>query len=480
MSDERTSRWQSPLVERYASAEMAALWSDDHKFRTWRRLWLALAEAQKALGLPVTDRQVAELREHLDDIDHAAAQRHERRLRHDVMAHVHALGDVAPAARPIVHLGATSCDITDNADVIVLRDALDLVLPKLAAVVDALAAFARQWADEPTLGYTHFQPAQPTTVGKRACLWLQDLLLDLRSLERARTDLRFRGIKGTTGTQASFLALFDQDDAKVEDLDRRVAASFGFQQIWQVTGQTYTRKMDHDIVSTLASLAASAHKLATDLRLLAHLKEVEEPFGSEQIGSSAMPYKRNPMRSERICSLARHVMSLTQNTAQTAAVQWMERTLDDSAVRRLTLAEAFLATDGMLETLLDVSRGLVVHPAVVARHLSEELPFMASEEILASMVRGGADRQEIHERIRVHSRAAAAEVKEHGRPNDLMSRLRADPAFRPIHEQIESLLDARRFVGRAPQQTRAFLDGEVAAALKPYVGRMPAGAALRV
>ncbi len=480
MSDDRTSRWQSPLVERYASPPMAALWSDDHKFRTWRRLWLALAEAQQALGLPITDEQLTELRDHLDDVDHAAAQRHERRVRHDVMAHVYALGDVAPKARGIVHLGATSCDITDNADLLVLRDALDLLLAKLAAAIDVLASFARTWADEPTLGYTHFQPAQPTTVGKRACLWIQDLLLDLRSLQRARGDLRFRGIKGTTGTQASFLALLDNDHRKVEELERRVAAAFGFQQIWPVTGQTYTRKADHEIVSTLASLGASAHKLATDLRLLAHLKEVEEPFGSEQIGSSAMPYKRNPMRSERICSLARHVMALAQDTAQTAAVQWMERTLDDSAVRRIALAEAFLATDGILETLIDVSRGLVVHKAVIARHLADELPFLASEEILASMVQAGADRQEVHERIRVHAQNAAAEVKEHGRSNDLMSRLKSDPRFRPIHDRLDTLLDAHRFVGRAPEQTRAFLDHDVAAALKPYAGKLAKGSGIRV
>jgi adenylosuccinate lyase len=443
-------------------------------------LWLALAEAQQALGLPIADSQLAELRAHLDDIDHDAAHRHERRMRHDVMAHVHALGDVAPHARAILHLGATSCDVGDNADLVVLRDAFDLLLPKLAAVTDQLASFARKWADLPTLGYTHFQPAQPTTVGKRACLWIQDLLLDLRAFERARGDLRFRGIKGTTGTQASFLALFDGDHSKVEELDRRVAATFGFDQTWAVTGQTYTRKADHEVVSALASFAASAHKLATDLRLLAHLKEVEEPFEAEQVGSSAMPYKRNPMRSERICSLSRHVMSLPQDTAQTAAVQWMERTLDDSAVRRIALAEAFLAVDGILEALLDVTNGLVVHPAVIARHLADELPFLATEEILVLMVRAGADRQEIHERIRVHAQAAAVEVKDHGRPNDLLARLKSDAAFAAIRGQLDTLLDARRFVGRAPQQTMKFLETEVAAALKPYAGRMAEGTGLKV
>jgi adenylosuccinate lyase len=480
MAQDPHARWQSPLVERYASPEMAYLWSDDHKFRTWRRLWLALAEAQQALGLAITDVQLNELRQHLDDIDYAAAERHERRLRHDVMAHVHALGEVAPQARAIVHLGATSCYVGDNADLLAMRDGLDVLCTKLAGVVDRLAAFARSRADEPTLGFTHFQPAQPTTVGRRACLWIQDLLLDLRAFERARHDLRFRGAKGTTGTQASFLALFDGDHARVEELDRRIGAAFGFERTWQVTGQTYPRKADHEVVAALASFGVSAHKMATDLRLLAHLKEVEEPFEQDQIGSSAMPYKRNPMRSERICSLARHLITLAQDTAHTAAVQWMERTLDDSAVRRIALAEAFLATDGVLEALLDVSSGLVVHSAMVAKHLAEELPFLATEEILLSMVRAGSDRQEIHERIRVHALAAAAEVKDDGRPNDLLERLRSDRAFAPIHARLGDIVDPRRFVGRAPEQTRAFLDTEVADALKPYEGRMSKGGGLRV
>jgi adenylosuccinate lyase len=480
MAQDPHARWQSPLVERYASPEMAYLWSDDHKFRTWRRLWLALAEAEQALGLAITDAQLDELRQHLDDIDHEAAARHERRLRHDVMAHVHALGDVAPNARAIVHLGATSCYVGDNADLLAMRDGLDVLCTKLAGVVDRLATFARARADEPTLGFTHFQPAQPTTIGKRACLWIQDLLLDLRAFERARQDLRFRGAKGTTGTQASFLALFDGDHDKVEELDRRIGAAFGFERTWKVTGQTYPRKADHEVVAALASFGVSAHKMATDLRLLAHLKEVEEPFEKDQIGSSAMPYKRNPMRSERICSIARHLITLAQDTAHTAAVQWMERTLDDSAVRRIALAEAFLAADGVLEALLDVSSGLVVHSAMVARHLAEELPFLATEEVLLAMVRAGADRQEIHERIRVHALAAAAQVKEHGRPNDLLERLRGDPTFAPIHPRLGDIVEPRRFVGRAPEQTRGFLDSEVAEALQPYAGRLGVAKGLRV
>jgi adenylosuccinate lyase len=473
--------WNSPLTERYATPQMCWLWSDEHKFRTWRRLWLALAEHERELGLPISAAQIEELRAHLDDIDHEAAARYERELRHDVMAHVHALGDLAPQARPIIHLGATSCFVGDNADLLAIRESFDLLLPKLAAALSALAQFASTWADQPTLAFTHFQPAQPTTVGKRACLWIQDLLMDLATLQRLRDELRFRGVKGTTGTQASFLSLFDGDHAKVEALDQRVAQSFGFARTFAVTGQTYPRKVDHDIVSALGSFGATAHKLATDLRLLAHLKEVEEPFGKSQIGSSAMAYKRNPMRSERICALSRHLMVLPGNTAQTAAVQWMERTLDDSANRRITLAEAFLTADGVLEALIDVTRGLVVYPAVIERHLREELPFLLTEEVLMALVRRGADRQEVHERIRQHAQQAARQVKEHGQSNDLVERLRTDPAFALVRDDLDSMLDARRYVGRAPEQVRAFVAGEVAEALAPFAGRLEEqGAGLKV
>lgn len=475
-----TDRYQSPLVERYATDAMARLWSEDHKFRTWRRLWLALAECQAELGLPIREDQLADLRAHLDDIDHEAAARYEKELRHDVMAHVHALGDVAPLARPIVHLGATSCYVGDNTDLLVMRDAIDLLLPRLAGAIDRLSAFALKYADQPTLGFTHFQPAQLTTVGKRACLWIQDLLVDLENLERLRRDLRFRGVKGTTGTQASFLALFDGDHGKVLALDRMVAARFDFARTYAVTGQTYPRKVDHEVLSALGSFGATTHRIGTDLRLLAHLKEVEEPFGAKQIGSSAMAYKRNPMRSERMCSLARHLMILPLDTAQTAAVQWMERTLDDSANRRIALAEAFLAADGILETLLSVSGGLVVYPAVIGARIAQELPFMATENVLMAMVRHGADRQEVHEAIRVHSQAAAAQVKELGRPNDLLDRIRADASFAPIHAELDALLDPTTFVGRAPQQVREFVEGEVTPALAPWRERLSAGTDLRV
>ena len=459
---------------------MAYLFSDDHKFRTWRRLWLALAEAECALGLPIREDQLAELREHLDDIDYDAAAAYEKELRHDVMAHVHALGDLAPNARPIIHLGATSCYVGDNTDLLVLRDAIDLLLPKLATTVQRFADFAEAWADEPTLGFTHFQPAQLTTVGKRATLWIQDLLIDLQNLERLRADLRFRGVKGTTGTQASFLALFQEDEAKVIELDRRVATAFGFDKSYAVTGQTYPRKVDHEILMVLGSFGATAHKIATDIRLLAHLKEVEEPFGKKQIGSSAMAYKRNPMRSERVCALARHLISLPANTAATAAVQWMERTLDDSANRRIALAEGFLAADGGLETLMNVAGGLVVYPAVIRRHIAEELPFMATENIIMAMVRRGADRQDVHEAIRTHSVDAARQVKDLGRQNDLIDRVRADAYFAPIHGDLDDLLDPSTFVGRAPTQVRVFLATEVDPALTPWKSRLAEGEALRV
>lgn len=478
MSDR--SRWSSPLVDRYASDAMAELWSDAHKFRTWRRLWLALAEAEAELGLPIEPAQLQAMRDHLDDVDFEAAAAHERRLRHDVMAHVHAWGDQIPEARAIIHLGATSCFVGDNTDLLLLRDGLDLLLPKVAGVIDRLARFAEQWADQATLGFTHFQPAQLTTVGKRACLWIQELVLDLTALQRMRDDLRFRGVKGTTGTQASFLTLFDGDHAKVEALDEAVARAFGFTRSYRVIGQTYPRKVDHQVVAALGSFCATAHKMATDLRLLANLKELEEPFGAHQIGSSAMAYKRNPMRSERVCALARHGITLAGNTAQTAAVQWLERTLDDSANRRVTLAEAFLTADGILETLLDVSGGLVVYPAVIRRRIDEELPFMATENIIMAMVRAGGDRQEVHEQIRVHSLAAAREVKEHGRPNDLIERIRADDHFAPIHGALETLLEPSTFVGRAPEQVRSFLAGEVAEALAPWRDRLAEGSGLRV
>ena len=472
--------WSSPLVDRYASPQMAALLANRHKFRTWRRLWLRLAEIQAELGVPITEAQLHAMRNHIEDIDADAVARHEARLRHDVMAHVHAWGEQIPEARPVIHLGATSCFVGDNTDLLVLRDGLDLVLSKVAGTIAQLAQFARRWADEPTLGFTHFQPAQLTTVGKRACLWLQELLLDLENLTRARDDMRFRGAKGAVGTQATFLALFDGDHARVEELDRRLALAFGFERTYPVVGQTYTRKVDHQVVSALASFCATAHKIATDLRLLAHLREVDEPFGAHQIGSSAMPHKRNPMRSERICSLARHGITLASNTAHTAATQWFERTLDDSANRRITLAESLLTADGVLELLLDVTKGLLVYPEVIRRRINEELPFLATQSLVVAMVQAGADRQDVHERLRVHSHEAARMIKEHGQPSDLVNRILADPAFAPIHQSIDRLLDPRTFVGRAPAQTRAFLDGEVAEALVPWKDRLPEARELRV
>ncbi len=475
------SRYQSPLVARYASPAMASLLSDDTKFRTWRRLWLALAECEQQLGLQISDEQLSELRHGVDAaIDYKATAAYEKKLRHDVMAHVHALGDMAPTARPIIHLGATSCFVGDNTDLIVMRDALDILLPKLATVVSRLSDFARTHAALPTLGFTHYQPAQLTTVGKRATLWIQELCIDLANLTRLRNGLKFRGVKGTTGTQASFLALFDGDHDKVEQLDRLVAAAFDFPASFGVTGQTYPRKLDHEVVSALGSFGATAHKLATDVRLLANLKEVEEPFGKHQIGSSAMAYKRNPMRSERVCALARHLITLPANTANTAAVQWMERTLDDSANRRIALWESFLTADGVLETLMSVTGGLVVYPAVIARRVASELPFMATENIIMAMVLADADRQEVHEVIRVHSQAASSVVKQRGGDNDLLERIRGDQFFSAIHGRLDELLDPSTFVGRAPQQTLAYLDGEVAEALAPWRDRLSGGGELRV
>jgi len=459
---------------------MAYLFSDDYKFRTWRRLWLALARAQKQLGIGITDAQLQELEEHLDDIDYDTAARYERELRHDVMAHIHALGEVAPNARPIVHLGATSCYVGDNTDIVVLREALGHLLPKLAGAIKNLSEFAETHRDLPTLGFTHYQPAQLTTVGKRACLWIQDLVMDLENLERMHARLAFRGVKGTTGTQASYLALFDGDHAKVTALDQAVAEAFGFERSYPVTGQTYPRKVDHELLSALGSFGATVHKLATDIRLLANLKEMEEPFGNKQIGSSAMAYKRNPMRSERMCALSRHLITLTMNSAWTAATQWMERTLDDSANRRISLAEAFLSADGLLETLVNVTGGLVLYPAVIQRRIREELPFMATENILMAMVQQGADRQQVHEAIRAHSMEAARQVKEHGEQNDLVARISTDPTFNQIQSKMEDLLDPSGFVGRAPEQVDAFIADVVGPALKAYADLATSEATLRV
>jgi adenylosuccinate lyase len=453
--------WSSPLAGRYASAAMRRNFSERVRIGHWRRLWLVLAQCQKELGLPITQAQIDELAAHQEDIDFARAAEHERRVRHDVMAHVHTLGEVAPAARPIIHLGATSAYVTDNSELLQMRDGLDLLAPPLLATIDALARFARQHAALPTLAWTHFQPAQPTTVGKRACLWIQDLVDDAQRLQRVRDELRFRGVKGTTGTQASFLELFAGDHEKVKALDRLVTQRMGFARAFAVTGQTYPRKQDFTVLAALASLAQSAAKMATDLRLLQHLKEIEEPFGKDQVGSSAMAYKRNPMRCERVCALARFVQGLLLNPAETASTQWLERTLDDSANRRLAIAEAFLAVDAILQLLLDVSRGLVVHDKVIARHLADELPFMATETILMAAVAAGGDRQALHEAIRKHSLAAAARVKDEGLDNDLLARLAAEPALGSVRARLPELCDARRFTGRAAEQVAEFLAAEV-------------------
>lgn len=473
-------RYQSPLTSRYASAEMAWNFSDDRKFQTWRRLWVALAKAQQRLGLPIGDDQIAELEAAVTDIDYDLAAAEERKRRHDVMAHVHTYAVACPTAAPIIHLGATSCYVADNAELIMLRDGLALLRPKLARVIDRLARFAATHRALPTLGFTHFQPAQLTTVGKRACLWLQDLLIDLENLERLQRGLRFRGVKGTTGTQASFLTLFDGDHARVEELDRLVTEACGFRSAFLVTGQTYSRKVDTEILGALASLGGSAHKMATDIRLLANLKELEEPFEQDQIGSSAMAYKRNPMRSERCCSLARHLMALLADAQHTHANQWMERTLDDSANRRISLPEAFLTADIVLGILQNVTEGMVVYPKVIARRIAGELPFMATENIIMAMVTAGGDRQECHEQIRVLSQEAAAVVKQEGGDNDLIARIRASDYFAPIHGRLDDLLDPQTFIGRAPQQVDRFLAEEVRPALAPYAGDLDEKAELHV
>jgi adenylosuccinate lyase len=468
--------YDNPLVTRYASREMAGLWGAQRKLSTWRRLWVALAEAEHELGLladddvtpRITPAQLAELRAHTDDIDFQRAQVLERRLRHDVMAHIHTYGEACPGARDIIHLGATSSYVTDNTDLILMRDGLVLLAQRLAGVIDALARFAQRWRDLPALGYTHFQPAQLTTVGKRACLWCYDFALDLHEIEHRLASLKFRGVKGTTGTQASFLALFRGDHEKVRQLDRLVARKMGFgDAIYPVTGQTYSRKVDSQILDVLSGLGQSAHKFGTDLRLLAHEQELEEPQESEQVGSSAMAYKRNPMRAERMCGLARFMGSLAVSAAQTAATQWLERTLDDSVNRRLTLPQAFLTADAVLLLALNLAANLIVNEEVVRRNVDRALPYMATENLLMAAVARGGDRQALHERIRQHSHAVTAQLKASAQArNDLIDRLKADPAFAQV--DFENVLDPAHFVGRAPQQVDEFLEQEIAPIRQAY------------
>ncbi len=475
----RHDTYESPLVSRNASAEMLRLFSPQHKFELWRRLWLELARCQQALGLTrITDEALREMEAAIGQIDFEQAAVHEARLRHDVMAHVHTFEEAAPAARGIIHLGATSQYVVDNADLIIMRDGLRLVAGRLANAIDALGTFADRWKTLPTLGYTHFQPAQLTTVGKRATLWAQDLAIDLEEVEARIDRLRFRGVKGTTGTQASFLSLFDGDHGKVDELDRRVTQAFGFAESFCVTGQTYPRKVDAQVVCTLGGIAASVHRFCNDIRLLAGMKQVEEPFEAEQVGSSAMAYKRNPMRCERATGLARFVISLVTSPLQTAAEQWFERTLDDSSNKRLTIPEPFLAIDGCLQIVVNVARGLEVYPKMIEAAVRAELPFMATEEILMAGVQAGGSRQDLHESIRAHSQAAAKEVKLHGRTNDLLERLGRDNGFKGIN--LTEVTSAERFIGRAPQQVDQFLAQVVAPIRARYRTVLGSGGELKV
>jgi adenylosuccinate lyase len=471
-------QYVSPLARRNASEAMLAIFSEQRKFSTWRRLWLALAEAQKELGLDIPDEALQQMREHLDDVDFKTIEQYEEKLRHDVVANIHAFADKAPAARKIIHLGATSCFVTDNTDLILMREAGTLVLRYLANIIDRLGEFALKYRSRPTLGFTHFQPAQPTTVGKRACLWCYDFCLDIEHLESIIAKLPFRGVKGTTGTQASFLTLFDGDKARVQRLDRRVTEKMGFDDMLPLCGQTYSRKIDAFVVSALAGIAGSVHKFANDLRLLANLKEIEEPFEAHQVGSSAMAYKRNPMRAERATGLARFVMSLASSPLQTHAEQWLERTLDDSSNRRLVLPESFLATDGMLNLVLNITDGLVVNDNVIDQHLRAELPFMATEEILMAAVKAGGDRQIVHERIREHSLAASRQVKQFGKENDLIDRLAADPLFKNV--DLKGVLDPHKYIGLAAEQVDEFTRTLVEPVRKRYADYLGMKAEVRV
>ena len=456
-----TDRYVSPLSERYASKEMQYIFSPDMKFRTWRKLWIALAETEKELGLNITDEQIEELKAHAEDINYDVAKERERLVRHDVMSHVYAYGVQCPKAKGIIHLGATSCYVGDNTDIIVMTEALKLVKKKLVNVLAELAKFADEYKNQPTLAFTHFQPAQPTTVGKRATLWMQEFCLDLEDLDYVLGSMKLLGSKGTTGTQASFLDLFDGDQESIDKIDPMIAKKMGFKECYPVSGQTYSRKVDTRVINVLAGIAASAHKFSNDIRLLQHLKEVEEPFEKTQIGSSAMAYKRNPMRSERIASLSRYVMVDALNPAITSATQWFERTLDDSANKRLSVPEGFLAIDGILDLCLNVVDGLVVYPKVIEKHMMAELPFMATENIMMDAVKAGGDRQELHERIRVLSMEAGKHVKEEGKENNLLELIAADPAFNMTLEELQKSMEPSRYVGRAPRQVDNFLKNVV-------------------
>ncbi len=450
--------YETPLGSRYASADMLYIFSPDFKFKTWRRLWIALAESEMELGLPITPEQVAELKEHADDINYEVAIQREKLVRHDVMSHVYAYGELCPTAKPIIHLGATSCYVGDNTDVITMTEALKLIRKKLVNLLNKLSDFALEYKDMPCLGFTHFQPAQPTTVGKRASLWLQDILMDYEQVTYQIGNMRLLGSKGTTGTQASFMELFDSDQEKIKLLDKKIAEKMGFSSCFPVSGQTYSRKLDYQVLSCLSGIAQSASKFSSDIRLLQHMKEIEEPFEKNQIGSSAMAYKRNPMRSERIASLSRYVITDALNPALTASTQWFERTLDDSANKRISVSEAFLAVDAVLELYINVVSGLVVYPKMIEKHLLAELPFMATENIMMEAVKRGGDRQELHEKIRVHSMEAGKVVKVEGGENDLLKRIAADPSFGMTLEDLESVMKPENFIGRAPQQTTEFID----------------------
>ena len=472
--------YQNPLCTRYASREMQENFGDEKRFRLWRKLWIALAESEMELGLPITQAQVDEMKAHADDIDYEKAEAYERQFRHDVMAHVHAFGDAAPSAAPIIHLGATSCFVDCNSEVIIMKDGLDILLKKLVNVMDKLRTFALKYKDVPTLGFTHLQPAQLTTVGKRATLWLQDLMLDYENLVNLCEHVRLRGVKGTTGTQASFMELFEGDEEKVKELERRVTRKLGYEKVYGVTGQTYPRKFDYNVLCVLSQIAQSAYKFSNDIRILQNMKEVEEPFEKSQIGSSAMAYKRNPMRCERMGSLCRFMLSLPVNTAVPASTQWFERSLDDSANRRIVNAQAFLTVDAVLNIYMNVAENLVVYEKVIAKHIAAELPFMATENIMMECVKAGGNRQELHERIRVLSMQAGANVKAEGKENDLLDRIRADELFRAVRDRLDDILDAKKFVGRAPGQTVEFISREIDPILERHKDLLGARGDVRV